>query len=93
MLLDLKMPGLDGLGVLEQVRMDPALAHMAVVLITATELGEQIAQFSGQMVVTIPQPLAASEWLKILQGVTAALRPVPDPDGANLTVPVATLPG
>lgn len=78
LLLDLKMPETDGLGVLAEVREDPRLAQMWVVVITATELGEQAARFPGELAVTLPQPLPASEWLTILQGVAMALRPVPD---------------
>lgn len=77
LLLDLRMPELDGIGVLERVRQDPLLQTMAVIVITATGLGEQIAQFAGEMVISLPHPLAAGEWLHILGSVTAALQPVP----------------
>lgn len=83
LLLDLKMPGLDGLGVLEQLRAEPQLAGMSVIIITATELAEQAVQSSGQLTVTVRRPLTNSEWMKMLQGVTAALRPVSDQDESS----------
>ncbi|MBX3000107.1 MAG: response regulator [Caldilineaceae bacterium] len=82
-LLDLMMPEMSGVEVLNQMQEDPLLIEIPVIVITATELGEEVAQFSGEMLVTIPQPLAASEWLNILGALTASLRPTPDPDGAN----------
>lgn len=93
LLLDLRMPELDGIGVLEQVRRDPLLWKMAVIVITATGLGEQIAQFAGEMVITLPHPLAAGEWLHILGSVTAALQPVPGTVAETVRAPLRALPG
>ncbi|MCB0187454.1 MAG: response regulator, partial [Caldilineaceae bacterium] len=93
LLLDLRMPELDGIGVLEQVRQDPRLREMAVIVITATGLGEQIAQFAGEMVITLPHPLAAGEWLHILGSVTAALQPVPGTVAETLPAHSRALPG
>jgi signal transduction histidine kinase/CheY-like chemotaxis protein len=92
-LLDLKMPEFDGLDVLQQMQADPGLAKIPVVIITATEIAEEAARFYGEMVVTIPQPLAANEWLKILSGITESLAPVPDLNGASAPASGATLPG
>jgi CheY-like chemotaxis protein len=77
------MPEMNGLDVLQQMQEDPLLIEIPVIVITATELGEEAAHFSGEMLVTIPQPLAASEWLNILDALTASLRPTPDPDRAS----------
>lgn len=93
MLLDLLMPGMDGLAVLEQVRADPSLADMMVIVVTATELGEQAANLSGEMTLTIPTPLPVSEWLRLLRSVTTTLRPAPESEAASEKAPAAVLPG
>ncbi len=93
MLLDLLMPGMTGLDVLEHVRQKPELSAMRVIVITATEMGEQATQLKGEIKLTLPQPLASTEWLRLLRALTAALRPVPEPDSANATVPAAARPG
>ncbi len=77
-LLDLAMPGMDGLGVLDQLQREPELAHTTVVVVTATELGEQTTQFSGEMNVKVPQPMPASGWLNLLRAATTTLRPAPE---------------
>ncbi len=92
MLLDLLMPGLDGLDVLEELQKEPELAGVAVIVVTATELGEQATQFSGEMTLTLPRPLPASEWLRLLRALTTALRPAPEPGSATAISPGATLP-
>lgn len=93
LLLDLRMPELDGTGVLAQLQQDATASEMAVIVITATGLGEQIAQFSGEMIVTLPHPLAAGEWLGILASITAALRPVPAVVATIGPAPATALPG
>jgi len=93
LLLDLRMPELDGIGVLEQIRQDPLLREMAVIVITATGLGEQIAQFAGEMVITLPHPLSAGEWLHILGSVTSALQPVPGTVAEIVPARSTALPG
>jgi CheY-like chemotaxis protein len=42
-LLDLRMPGLDGFGVLERLQQNPALHHIPVIILTAAELGPEEA--------------------------------------------------
>jgi CheY-like chemotaxis protein len=43
-LLDLKMPGLDGFGVLETVKGDPAVKSVPIVALTSSRLDRDIAQ-------------------------------------------------
>ncbi|NOZ27423.1 MAG: response regulator, partial [Chloroflexi bacterium] len=93
MLLDLLMPGMDGLAVLEQVRADSTLADMTVIVVTATELGEQAANLSGEMTLRIPTPLSVSEWLRLLCSITTALRPTPESEVTREKAPAAVPPG
>ncbi len=94
LLLDLQMPGLSGLELLATIQQEPALQQkMAVIVITATGLGEQIAHFDGELMVSLPYPLAASEWLSLLGGVTTALRPVSGSTVASGRAAGAVLPG
>ena len=88
------MPGLGGLELLQQVRAEPDLGqNIAVIIVTATELGEQATRVSGELTLTHLRPLAASEWIQLLRGLTSALRPVPDPDETSPTVPAIAIPG
>ncbi|MCD6288993.1 MAG: response regulator [Anaerolineae bacterium] len=89
MLLDLLMPGLDGIGVLAQMRKDPGLSDIPVIIVTATELGEQAANLSGEMSLTVPSPLPVNEWLRLLRSVTAALRPAPASEATSEPVPAS----
>ncbi len=92
-LLDLLIPGLGGLDLLQQVRAEPELAEMEIIIVTATELGEQTTRSSGELTLVHPRPLPSSEWLQLLRALTAALRPVPEPDGASGLVPAGAFPG
>jgi len=76
MLLDLLLPGMDGLELLEQIRARPETAAMRVIIVTATELGEEAMRVGGEICLQQHQPLAAAEWLRLLQSLTAALSPV-----------------
>jgi CheY-like chemotaxis protein len=44
LLLDINMPGMDGFELLEQVRRDPALKHIAVVMCTGSTYGQDQAR-------------------------------------------------
>jgi signal transduction histidine kinase/DNA-binding response OmpR family regulator len=90
MLLDLLMPGMTGLEVLEHVRQKPELSAIRVIVITATEMGEQATWLEGEIKLALPQPLALTEWLRLLRALTTALRPVPEPDSASAIVPAVT---
>jgi DNA-binding NarL/FixJ family response regulator len=44
LLLDLKMPGLDGVGVLRAIAADPALSHTRVVVVTTFEIDRYVVE-------------------------------------------------
>ncbi|NOZ27780.1 MAG: response regulator [Chloroflexi bacterium] len=75
-LLDLVMPGVDGFGVLEKMRQDPALVEIPVVLLTATSYAEDaLAQRGGQVVIYRPDGLRPVEILRCLEAVIGVLEP------------------
>ena len=75
-LLDLIMPDLDGFQVLEEMRDDPALARVPVVLVTAADLAEDmLMQRSSELVVRRPDGLRLSEVLRCLQALVGLLQP------------------
>jgi signal transduction histidine kinase/CheY-like chemotaxis protein len=76
LLLDLIMPGLDGFQVLEEMRQEPALADVPVVILTATSYAEDaLTQRSGQMVIHRPDGLIPAEVLRCLRAVVGVLEP------------------
>jgi len=76
LLLDLIMPDIDGFQVLEQMREDPRLADVPVVILTATSYAEDaLAQRSGQVVVRRPDGMSPAEVLRCLQAVIDVLEP------------------
>jgi len=78
-LLDLIMPGVDGFGVLEVMRREPALADVPVVILTASGIAQDIlAQRPGQLVVQRPKGLGPSEVLRCLRAVISVLEPYYD---------------
>lgn len=58
-LLDIMLPGLDGLTILKMVKNDPALRRVGVIMVTAksTSLTPSSASTTGPMI-TSPSPLA-----------------------------------
>jgi len=76
MLLDLVMPGMDGFQVLEEMRREPELANVPVVLLTATSYVEDaLAQRGGQVVIHRPDGLSSVEVLRCLRAVIGILEP------------------
>jgi len=71
-LLDLKMPKVDGLEVLRRVKEDSALRHIPIVMLTArAELGDIAAtldqsQFSGGIVLAYGWALVVRGWLTLV---------------------------
>jgi len=76
LLLDLIMPGVDGFQVLEEMRQEPELADVPVVLLTATSYVEDaLAQRGGQMVIHRPDGLSLAEVLRCIRAVIGVLEP------------------
>ncbi|MCS7221093.1 MAG: ATP-binding protein [Anaerolineae bacterium] len=75
-LLDLVMPGWDGFRVLEEMRQDPELANVPVILLTVTSYVEDMMrQRGGQLVIQRPGGLSIMETLRCLQAVIRVLEP------------------
>jgi len=76
LLLDLVMPGVDGFQVLEEMRREPDLADVPVVVLTATSVAEDaLRQRSSRFVVHRPDGLHSAEALRCLRAVIGALEP------------------
>jgi len=75
-LLDLIMPDLDGFQVLEEMRSDPALDGVEVILVTAADLVEEaLVQRSKKMTIHRPDGLRPGEMLRCLEAVMDVLEP------------------
>jgi CheY-like chemotaxis protein/nitrogen-specific signal transduction histidine kinase len=75
-LLDLIMPGLDGFHVLEEMRQEPGLAEIPVVVLTATSYEEDVlAQRETQIVVRRSGGLHPAEVLRCLQAIVGVVEP------------------
>jgi CheY-like chemotaxis protein len=75
LLLDIRMPGIDGWEVLRRLRADPASARMPVVVFTAdlgarSEAGEHLA--AGQALLT--KPFQADDLLAVVRAAVASTR-------------------
>ncbi|MFA5943882.1 MAG: response regulator [Candidatus Thermoplasmatota archaeon] len=59
-LMDLKIPGKDGIAILKEIRADPALHHLPVVMLTSSRLEEDIARsYDAGANAYIPKPADA----------------------------------
>jgi len=75
-LLDLLMPGMSGLDMLEMLRADPDASHIPVVVITARGPAEDIARAQrGEAILMRNSSLTAGELMRLLQLVTKAVPP------------------
>ena len=62
-LMDLKMPGKDGIAVLRDIRGDPALHSLPVVMLTSSRLEEDIARaYDAGANAYVPKPADAVEY-------------------------------
>ncbi len=76
MLLDLVMPGMDGFQVLDEIRREPELAQVPVIVLTATSFVEDaLKQRSTQVVMHRPDGLSPAEVLKCLRVMVSVLEP------------------
>ena len=81
-LLDLLMPQIDGLTVLEKMRLDPSLAAIPVVAVSARGAVEAICPSAGRTLVLISDTvLPVSRLLKVVQTVLDCLAPSEVSDG------------
>ena len=75
-LLDLFMPDLDGFQVLEEMRSDPALDGIEVILVTAADLAQDaLVQQSKKLTIHRPDGLRLGEMLRCLKAVMGVLEP------------------
>lgn len=92
-LLDLIMPTVDGFGVLAEMRRDPGLAGVPVLVLTAISYEEGVlARRGGQVLIRRPDGLQPAEVLRCLEVVIGILEPHYD-DGplAEEAVPTSAL--
>ena len=76
LLLDLMMPGMDGLQMLEEMRRKPSLADVPVVILTATSLAEDALEHrKGRLVVRRSDGLAPDEVVDCLRALIDVLKP------------------
>lgn len=74
LLLDLIMPVLDGFGVLQEMRRDPALAQIPVVVISSRDpVGEAIT--INTMRITYKNGFSTTQLMDLIQAITTALQP------------------
>jgi len=74
-LMDLIMPGMDGEAVLTQMRTDPALRNVPVVIISARDTAADVATLGTYLDVRCPQPVGIAEGAKRLRALLDTLRP------------------
>jgi CheY-like chemotaxis protein len=68
LLIDVRMPGLDGWGLLRQIRADPSLAHLPVVVFTADlSVRSEAPDELGARDVLITKPFQADDLLRAVQ--------------------------
>lgn len=87
-LLDLIMPGVDGFQVLAEMRSDPTLADIPVILLTATSYKEdRLAHGESQITVKRSDGLRVTEILRCLQALLNIVEPHYDDRAALEDVP------
>ncbi len=85
-LLDLAMPGLNGFGLLEQMRKEEALAGVPVILLTVTSYADDLLKHSESAFSVARQGgLRLAEMLACVQGVVGALQHGPALDPFHAT--------
>lgn len=89
-LLDLLMPGIDGLEVLQAMRGDPALQAIRVVMVTAQDLPDADLPWAAhsEIRLSVPEGLRLSQALRCLQALLDAM-PAPTPLEAPPPAPPA----
>ena len=62
-ILDLRMPGMDGFAVLDQIRANPAMANIPIVVVTAGDLTDEERQRLAHTTVYQKQTMDAADLL------------------------------
>jgi signal transduction histidine kinase/DNA-binding response OmpR family regulator len=92
-LMDVRMPHLDGAAALEQIRADPDLAHTPVIAVTASSLLNEEAQlrerFDGYVRKPITRELLMAELLRVLRSPQAGATPATGDEAPQLPHAVA----
>lgn len=69
-LLDLNMPKKDGREVLEEIRADPRLTHLPVIVLTTSEADEDILKSYGLHANSyVVKPLGLDEFIQVIRGL------------------------
>jgi len=70
MLLDLNLPGMHGREVLAEVRRDPALAHLPVVVLTSSDAAADIAAaYSLHANCYVTKPVDLKQFLRVIEAI------------------------
>ncbi len=69
-LLDLNLPGLDGREILAEIKTDPQLQHIPVVILTTSEAGEDIVKsYASGANCYITKPVGLDEFAKLVRSI------------------------
>lgn len=79
-LLDLDLPDINGLTLLEAIRRDPACNTLPVVIISANDLPSAMPDQKGRLEVALNRPLSRREMVELLNAVLEKLVPQLPPD-------------
>lgn len=76
LLLDLAMPGLDGVGVLNEMAAAPELRDVRVIVISAREEGESTVPLGGELRISKPEGFRLAELTQVIEAAVSKLAPV-----------------
>ena len=69
-LLDLNLPGIDGRDVLQEIKADPLLRHIPVVVLTSSNLDEDVlSAYRAHAAAFVTKPVGLDGFLKVVQAV------------------------
>ncbi|MCL6429462.1 MAG: response regulator [Anaerolineae bacterium] len=88
-LLDLLMPEVSGYDFLEEVRRDPALAGMGVIILSARSLEEEARPLAGELRLERPGGLTPTEALEAIRALLEVLTQPAAASRASVAAPVA----
>ena len=78
-LMDIQLPGIDGIEAFEQLRADATTCDIPVIAVTASAMYEEVARiqkvgFAGYQ----PKPIRVMEFLKAMQAILESAAPKPN---------------